>query len=178
MNRREALFHTITLVGGSIVGAQVFLQGCSNEKPIIAFSKIDINFLDEVAETILPATTESGGGKAAKLGEFMQVIVSDCYTQEEAENFKAGVLDIDKRSKNSYSKPFSELTVDEKFNLISLIDQEARKEEDHYFSMMKDLTLWGYFSSEVGCKEALRWNPIPGRYEACIPYNNEPAWAG
>ena len=178
MNRREALFHTITLVGGSIVGAQVFLQGCSNEKPIIDFSDDDISFLDEVAETILPATSESGGGKASRLGEFMKVIVSDCYSKEEADTFKRGILDIDQRSMNTYSKPFLGLSGNEKFDLISQIDQEARTKDNHYFSMMKDLTLWGYFSSEVGCKEALRWNPIPGRYEACIPYNNEPAWAG
>ncbi|NJM26773.1 MAG: gluconate 2-dehydrogenase subunit 3 family protein [Bacteroidia bacterium] len=61
---------------------------------------------------------------------------------------------------------------------LTLLTEEGRKQEGHYFSLIKDLTLWGYFSSEVGCTQALRFNPIPGRFEGCIPYNNEPAWAG
>ncbi|MGH2553929.1 MAG: gluconate 2-dehydrogenase subunit 3 family protein [Chitinophagaceae bacterium] len=49
---------------------------------------------------------------------------------------------------------------------------------NHYFTMMKHLTLWGYFTSETGCREALRYNPVPGRYEGCVPYNKgDRAWA-
>jgi hypothetical protein len=34
--------------------------------------------------------------------------------------------------------------------------------------MMKELTLFGYFTSEVGCTQALNYLPIPGRYDACV----------
>ena len=37
-----------------------------------------------------------------------------------------------------------------------------------FFDIMKSLTLFGYFTSEVGCKEALEYVPIPGRYDGCI----------
>ena len=85
---------------------------------------------------------------------------------------------MNSEAKRGFSVDFMSLSSDQKFKLIATIDQEARDKDNHYFRMMKELTLWGYFSSKVGCKEALRFNPIPGRYEACIAYNNEPAWAG
>lgn len=179
MDRREALFHTAALLGGTIVGSQVFLSGCSQTKEgFVGFNKSDIDFLNEVAEVIIPLTPDSGGAKAANIGEFMKTIVSDCYDQSEADTFYSGVKKITELSKKTYNKEFLFLTSDQRFMLISGIDKEARNVDNHYFRMMKELTLWGYFSSEVGCKEALRYNPIPGRYEACIPYNNEPAWAG
>lgn len=47
-----------------------------------------------------------------------------------------------------------------------------------FFNLMKELTLFGYFSSEVGCKEALAYLPIPGRYEGCVPLEpGQKAWA-
>jgi hypothetical protein len=49
----------------------------------------------------------------------------------------------------------------------------------HYFRMMKELALLGYFSSEIGCKQAQHYAETPGRYDPCIPYTKgDPAWAG
>lgn len=48
----------------------------------------------------------------------------------------------------------------------------------HYFSLMKQLTLLGYFTSEVGATQALRYVPVPGKYEGCISYKKgDRAWA-
>ena len=49
----------------------------------------------------------------------------------------------------------------------------------HYFRMMKELTLLGYFTSEIGCKQAQRYVETPGRFDPCAPYTaGEKAWAG
>jgi hypothetical protein len=49
----------------------------------------------------------------------------------------------------------------------------------HYFRMMKELSLLGYFTSEIGCTQALRYIESPGRYDPCVPYKpGEKAWAG
>ncbi len=48
----------------------------------------------------------------------------------------------------------------------------------HYFRMMKELTLLGYFTSEIGCTKALRYVESPGRFDPCVPYvRGTPAWA-
>jgi hypothetical protein len=57
---------------------------------------------------------------------------------------------------------------------------EAKKDKDpnHYFGLMKQLTLLGYFTSEIGATQALRYLAVPGKYEGCIPYNKgDKAWA-
>ena len=49
----------------------------------------------------------------------------------------------------------------------------------HYFRMMKELAIVGYFTSEIGCTQALRYVESPGRFDPCVPYApGEKAWAG
>jgi len=191
MNRRDALTRVGLLLGGTIVGAEMFLSGCTNspERNIggagTNFSNDDIAFLDEVAETILPAT-DTPGAKDAKVGEFMARIVKDCYTQDEQKIFLDGMKKLSDASKQQNGRPFLESTPEQRHNLLVALDKEqkayaaSKKEGDptHYFRMMKELTLWGYFTSEPGATKALRYIAIPGKYEGCIDYKKgDKAWA-
>jgi len=191
MNRRDALTRVGLLLGGTIVGAEMFLSGCTNspERNIggagTNFSNDDIAFLDEVAETILPAT-DTPGAKDAKVGEFMARIVKDCYTQDEQKIFLDGMKKLSDASKQQNGRPFLESTPEQRHNLLVALDKEqkayaaSKKEGDptHYFRMMKELTLWGYFTSEPGATKALRYVAVPGKYEGCIDYKKgDKAWA-
>ena len=56
---------------------------------------------------------------------------------------------------------------------------EPPKRAAHYFRMMKELALLGYFTSEIGCTVATRYVETPGRFDPCLPYKpGELAWAG
>ena len=55
---------------------------------------------------------------------------------------------------------------------------EAPKKAAHYFRMMKELALLGYFTSEIGYTKVMRYAEVPGRFDPCLPYKpGEPAWA-
>lgn len=189
MNRREALNMVALLMGGTVVGGTAFLEGCkaADKKSAAALplTKDQIAFLDEVAETIIP-TTSTPGAKAAKVGEFMNTMVTDCYEEKDQKAVLEGLGKIDEASQAAYKKGFMAISADQRKELLSKIDKEAtayaksKKPEygSHYFSLMKQLTLLGYFSSEVGATQALRYDPIPGKYQGCIDYKKgDKAWA-
>jgi Gluconate 2-dehydrogenase subunit 3 len=190
MNRREAISSVALLLGGTLVGAEAFLSGCSTpDKKFGAaglnFSPDDISFLDEVGETIIPATS-TPGAKEAKIGEFMKTIVSDCYEEKDQKIFLDGMQKLDDASKKKNGKSFLASDPQQRHDLLVDLDKEQKeymskkKPEDpsHYFRMMKELTLWGYFTSEPGATKALRYVAVPGRYEGCIPYKKgDKAWA-
>jgi hypothetical protein len=185
MNRREAISSVALLLGGTILGAEAFLSGCKPSARSVNFTADDIAYLDEVAETILPAT-KTPGAKAAKVGEFMTVIIKDCYEEKDQKVFLEGMDKLNEASKKKNSKTFMESTPEQRHALLVTLDQEAKdyqkskKKDDpsHYFRMMKELTLWGYFTSEVGAKQALRYVAVPGKYEGCIDYKKgDKAWA-
>lgn len=182
MERREALRLTGTILGGSIIGSQVFLSGCSVPKERSnLLTDDDVLLLDEISETILPDSEQSPGAKAAHVAHFMKTMVNDCYDQKETAIFIEGLETIDKAALNAHEKAFLDLSAEQRLELLSKFDMEARKSrlvnKLHFFTMIKELTILGYFTSEPGATKALRYNPIPGRFDGCIPYNGETSWA-
>ncbi len=183
MKRREALKLTSSLIGTAIIGSEMFLLGCANrDESTNLFSKSNILLLDEVGEVILPRTEQSPGAKDSKIGMFMVSIVTECYDKKEQNIFKNGIEKLNRISRKRYKGEFLELDQEQKYDLIATLDIETRDFKDdetpHFFPMIKQLTIWGYFTSEMGATKALRYNQNPGKFIGCIPYKNgDKAWS-
>lgn len=188
MNRRELLQHVAILLGGSIVGGSVFsISGCkSDDKQVNAlFSDKQVALMNEIADTILPETS-SPGAKAAKVGDFMAVMVLDCYEEKNQKVFSEGLKKIDELSDQKYNNSFLEADPKQRTELLTALDKEQKEyqskkgkdDPSHYFRMMKELTLLGYFTSKEGATQALRYVAVPGRYDGDVPYKKgDKAWA-
>jgi hypothetical protein len=189
MNRREAVSQVALLLGGTIIGAEFFLSGCKpSDKKVggsLDFTPDDIAYLDEIAETIIPAT-DTPGAKAASVGTFMTVMVKDCYDEKQQKVFLEGMTKLNEACKNKHSHGFMEATPGQRKEVLVELDKEAKeysknkKSEDdpHYFALMKQLTLLGFFTSKPGATQALRYIAVPGRFDGCMPYKKgDKAWA-
>ncbi len=222
ITRREAIRRVSLLLGGAA------LIGCGRvedvekaaEKAASApantrlgqFSSQEIAFLDEVAETIVPAT-RTPGAKDAKVGAFMALMVTDCYDPGEQKTFRDGMRRVDAAATKAANVPFMQATPQQRLAVLTAFDRQAHREayeseaQDRkrqglaqlppydsieaeeitsdapvepatFFRMMKELALLGYFTSEIGCTQALRYIEVPGRYDPCIDYvAGSPAWA-
>ncbi len=196
IDRREAIRRVSALLGGAaLVGGKSLLAACeraglpAQHAMPGEFTAMDIAFLDEVAETILPAT-KTPGAKAAKTGAFMALMVTDCYGPAEQKVFRDGLRKLDNAMREANGVSFMAATPPQRSAILIALDYEQKRAMDarqgavsagrpaHYFRMMKELALLGYFTSEVGCTQALRYAETPGRFDPCIPYTpGEPAWA-
>ena len=178
MDRREAVQYISLLLGGTIVGGNAFLTGCkSNTGTKANFSADDIAYLDEVANTILP-NTSTPGAKAAMVGQFITVMINDCYEEKDQKVFHDGMNKLNDLSNKTYNNSFMKINDQQRHDLLVKLDQEQKeymknkKKEDssHYFRMMKELTMLGYFTSEIGSTKARRYVETPGKFDACIDY--------
>lgn len=181
MNRRELLQRSALVLGGTLLGADSILAKNvdwdqldnlpEDSKGIGLFSKSQIKLLNEIAETIIPAT-DIPGAKAAKVGQFMAVIVSDCYEQDDQKRFLEGLTKLDAESKKRNGKTFMKSSPLLRTDLLTELDVEqkafqkskAKGAPSHYFRVMKDMALWGYFTSEIGATIAQRYIVLPGKY--------------
>ena len=183
MERREALHLTATLLGTTVFGAQAFLSGCSSpRKDRRVLTDQDLPLINAICGVILPPTSKSPGAGTAQVGKFVLSIVQDCYSEEEARVFESGIRSFQQQVKEAYGTDFPELRPEDQTKLLTQYDREAQEHEGrdvpHFYSMFLQLTIWGYFISEPGATQALRYNPVPGRYEGCIPYEKgQSAWA-
>ncbi len=195
IDRREAIRRVTALLGGmALVGGSSLVSGCEQAQRGAAaarggagtFAARDIAFLDEVAETILPET-KTPGAKAAQVGPFMALMVTDTYSERDQAIFRDGMRKLDEACKAMHHAAFLDATPLQRLALLEQLDREQKAYMDaqhgddtpaHYFRMMKELALLGYFTSEIGYTKAMRYAETPGRFDACEPYTpGDPAWA-
>ena len=203
IDRRAAIRRVSALLGGiALVSETALLEACGGERGAArtgaaTFSANDVAFLDEVADTILPETA-TPGAKAAQCGAFMALMVTDTYEGRDQQVFRNGLQQLDTACRQMHQTGFMAATPAQRLALLSQIDKEQKAYMDdreakraaatdaapapdtppHYFRMMKELTLLGYFTSEIGYTKAMRYVEAPGRFDPCAPYKpGETSWA-
>ncbi len=186
MKRRKALSTVSAITAGSFVVPQIILSGCDpGPYKFALFNWGDTELLNDIAETIIPATSGVPGAKAANVGEFIQLYISDCYKVKEREAFLKGFENFKISMQVEYNDEFVSLTHEVRIKVIESLEMESKEfdsqildgEVNHFYSMLKGTILFGYFTSEIGATLALRYVPIPGHQTGEIPYNGERAWA-
>ena len=188
MNRRKAIAQVGLILGGTVVGSTFFVSnGCkSSPKKINSLFNTDqVVLMNEIAETILP-TSDTPGAKAARVGSFMALMVKDCYNEKDQKIFIEGIDKLNAHCKNKYDKEFMRCDHGQRTEILKMLDveqkeyMEGKKPEapSHYFRMMKELTIIGFFTSETGATKTLRYVTVPGKYQGDVPYKKrDRAWA-
>lgn len=189
LTRREAIRRVSALLGGAaLIGQAAWLSGCATGQRTAReiFSAADVTLLDEIADTILPET-KTPGAKAAKVGPFIALMVRDTYDPREQRLFLDGLKALERESNAQNGVGFMASSPEQRVALLERLDREAQTymrenpaagDRPHYFRMIKELTLLGYFTSEIGYTQAMRYAETPGRFDPCTTYTvGDKAWA-
>jgi hypothetical protein len=135
------------------------------------FTESEFRTVDQIAEHILPRT-DTPGARDADVARFIEVIVAEWDTDADRAAFMRGLADVDARSRSLAGRPLLELDAGQQHQVLSALEAEARAAPPApapFFKRMKSLTLFGYFSSEVGIREELQEVFMPGRFEGDAP---------
>lgn len=187
--RREVIRRALVLSGATTVlsSTALFNAACSTDGSrsqaaahAAAFSAQDIVWLDEVAETILPET-DTPGAKAAEVGAFIALMVTDCMSPEQQASFRRGMQQLEQECESDVGVGFLAATPAQRLALLERLDRERYADttagSPHYFHVIKEYTVLGFFTSEIGYNQALRYQETPGRFEPCMDYDGGPQWA-
>lgn len=187
MNRRKSIGKLTILAGGIVLLSSGLLNACQfSTKKRTELTENDIPLLDEIGETIIPETISSPGAKATMIGAFMVSMVNDCFNAMQKNIFIQGLNTFDEYCQQKYKNAFIKLDSFQKNEFLIQLDTELKQNiklgktptGEHYLNMLKQLTIKGYFTSEIGAKKALRYDVVPGKYEGCIEYKKgDKPWA-
>jgi len=199
MNRRELLQRVAMLMGGAISApaALAVLNGCSPKpgatwQPLF-LSKEEGAMVEDVADLIVPRTT-TPGARDVGVPAFIDVILKDVYPAEDQARFISGLRDFDAEAQRVHGKPFLQLPQTQRMSFLQQVhdaaaaDEKVQADKDvpaaerkrPFILMMKELTLLGFFSSQVGATQVLQYVAVPGGFQACIPIaqaGNGKQWA-
>ena len=130
--------------------------------------------IEALSELIIP-TTDTPGAITAGVPEFIELIVPEWYDTEDRERFMLGLTEVDERTQALAGVVFSQSEADTQTEILSALETEGQarimSEEDPptpFFQQFRGLVLSGYYSSEIGLRQELLYQPIPGRFDGCV----------
>lgn len=137
-----------------------------------------------MTDVMIPVT-DTPGAKAAKVNEFIDLILSEWATEEEKATFLEGLAEVDRRTNELFGHGFAAASAKEHAAIVQIFDEElARSRNDKlpehipaweqtlvmpFFAQMRRLTLVGYYTSSIGQEQELKIEIIPGELHGCVP---------
>jgi gluconate 2-dehydrogenase gamma chain len=191
MQRREAL--KLLLAGGGLSAVPPDLLGFFHAAyPASGYTLRTLNphqndTVVAMIDQIIPET-DTPGAKGARVNEFIDLILTEWAFDDERKSFLDGLAGVDKRSNELFGKDFVDASPAQQFTLLSAMDESVAaqrirrrranntvpEERDKqlkgdFFKVFKNITLHGYYTSEVGFKQELKLEIIPGAQHGCMP---------
>jgi hypothetical protein len=125
-----------------------------------------LRVLIPACERIIPAD-DTPGAMAAGVPAFIGHMLAHWYDEPDRARVIAGLGSLDATSRTRHGQPFDACTHAQQDALLLELDREG---PSHWFGTVKYLTIWGYYTSEIGVKGELGQDGHLGRYDGCAPY--------
>ena len=202
MNRREFLECAAVLISGTAISR--FASALSEEQRVYLASAPDYTsqkadfFSPEqrkvvaaIAQTIIPRT-DTPGAIDAGVPHFIELMVAQWFNEEERDIFQEGLKDMGTRIPREYGQPFDQLSGEQQLSILEAMEEAASDSpwyaqgnirrawvtDAPFICQIKELTVWGFFTSEVGATQVLQYNVMPMRFDGHAPRTpGETSWA-
>lgn len=175
IDRRGLLAGILAMVGGVAVApiARAMQAGMDPgykpEKPF--FSDDQRALTAAVSERILP-TTDTPGAIAAEVPAFIEMMLSEWYWQDERDLVMGGLTAIDAAARKTHGKAFAAVTPEQQDAILTqAMNQTLADAPKDSFEHLRQMVIFGYYSSEIGCTVERVYLPVPGRYDGAYPYS-------
>lgn len=162
-----------------------------NRSKVSLFSDQQREVVAAMAECIIPRT-DTPGAIDAGVPQFIELMVADWLNDQERAIFMAGLGRIEVEVPAEHGAPFDQLDVKAQVRVLESLEKAASDSPWYQFGnvmrefvsdapficQMKELTIWGFFTSEQGATQVLRHDPMPMQFDGDIPLGrDESTWA-
>lgn len=195
MNRREAIKNQSLVIFGVAVSASAWsgLYLSCRSMPVLDwkpgfFTVEEASLLTAITETFLPKT-QTAGAMETGVPRFIDKAIAALFDPETQQKIRDGLDQIDRMAKTTFGKKFPACSEEERTSLLLDLDRKAgtyplslwgitleQSKPVGFFRDLKSLTLMAYFTSEEIGKGVLRYDPVPGDYQACLPLDGLNSW--
>ncbi|HKK74955.1 MAG TPA: gluconate 2-dehydrogenase subunit 3 family protein [Saprospiraceae bacterium] len=187
MNRRDALKNTALLGGSAAISTSLLglLQSCQSQDRLSwtpqLFSAEQAKLVSALVDTILPKTG-TPGGLDMKVDMFIDLFYAKILDAEGQKGILAAMDQFNADCKAQQGKSFQDLSLSQKQEFLKAEEAKNAKlprgiwgyavektEPAGFYRNFKSMAVMGYCTSaEIG-KNQLKYDPVPGPYQGCIP---------
>ncbi|GGI25636.1 gluconate 2-dehydrogenase subunit 3 family protein [Pedobacter mendelii] len=189
MNRRTSIRSILALSALGISSFSAYKWFDLHQK--ISLSQItDFKVLiAELAETIIPQT-DTPGAKSAGVQNYIINVLHNCTSKVEQNKFLNGLENVQNYTQSRFNKSFERCTSLQRVEILKHFEENDTYRYQilnkinnklvgrPFFTLLKQLTVEGYCSSELGASQGLSYDYVPGSFIPCTPLNpNQKSWA-
>jgi hypothetical protein len=131
----------------------------SAPQPLKFFTPEENRTVIEMSERIIPSDESSPGAKAARVSEYIDLVVSESLDATK-QQWREGLGAVNKMSRDKYGKLFADAATDQQIELLKVISKNERNPqtvEEKFFRTIKNSTIDGYYTSEIGIHKELKY---------------------
>jgi hypothetical protein len=202
MNRREFLQCAAILITGASASQlsfslseeqQTFLANAPNFNTLAVdyFTPQQRKIVAAMTEIIIPRT-DTPGAIDAGVPRYIELMAANWLNDEESAIFTAGLQDIESRIPKEYGSAFDQLDSAQQLSIMEALEDAASDSSWYEFGnimrefisdapficQFKELTIWGFFTSEKGGSQVLRYDPMPMFFNGDIPLaSDDSSWS-
>jgi hypothetical protein len=187
MDRRELLKRATLLLGGALSGSvsRAVMAGLDRRKAEKPFFSTEQRASVSMASQLIIPTTDTPGALEAGVPDFIEMMVSEWYTDTERDIFIQGLLELNAHCQAAGAGNFTTATPEQQTTALLAAEAAGKNhpgaspmaaftkaidQTTPFFFKLKELTVLGYYTSEVGAKQELAYNPMPMRYDGNFPF--------
>jgi gluconate 2-dehydrogenase gamma chain len=185
LDRRQALHRISALLGVAICESTIatVIAGCSavqrGSYAPKALSAAQYDLLACVVDLIIP-TTDTPGAREAGVHTFIDGMLSAIYTEQQRRDFLVGLDDVESRAQAAGAS-FVASDVATQTRILQQLEAASATAPERglgqpkdvplpFFAALKELTLVGYYTSEVGATHELKYVHVAGSYDGDVPF--------
>ncbi len=188
MKRKTAIFSIAALGAGVAATFSGYKWYAVHKTPDINYLDAHQQLIDHLTEIIIPATNTPGARSALAYETVIRLIKNAGRVTQN--NFIDGLKSLQSYSINEFDKTFIEISKEQQIKIVTHFQQEGRNYTGKlgkiknkllgksFFHILKEYTTIAYCTSQPGATQALAYDYIPGKYEACISLQSgQKSWA-
>lgn len=183
LTRRSVLKRAAALFGGGLTATQLSLLTSSvaamtEDSSPRFLNQEQFSMIKRIVDLIIPQT-DTPGALGAGVHHFIDLMLAEWASPQRRARYVAGLEGIDRRARDAGADGFTAASSARQTTLLLALDKESFSENvsDGFFSELKKMVLFGYYSSEDGATVELQFQRIPGDYLPCVALDdNGRAW--
>ena len=169
VNRRALLLGAVVLLGGAAALSR-FSRKSAGASPASgpAMSAEQFALLEQITEVMIP-TTDTPGAITAGVPAFIRQMLDEWASNSSRADIMQVLEGIEKHAWAKFGAAFVELPPERRHLVVRGFDEERIGRQEPAYAKFKYLVLVGYYQSEVGATQELRYELVPGAWRACVP---------
>jgi hypothetical protein len=155
--RREALAAILTTATSPLALSTSVLADSVYQARF--FSAVEMQTLDALTETIIPADSHSPGARSARVSEYIDVILSKAKPDVKM-LWSEGLASMDQLANNAYGERYAQCSGEQQHKLMASIaanEERPATPEERFFVALKAATIDGYYTSAIGIHKDLEY---------------------